>query len=499
MARASQAAQSCRLGLKRPLHTLKGGARMAGIMPMGDLSHELETLVMLVDNGTVAADGALLDAIQASLDELARMREQVANGRRVAPARQMLERLQRLAKPGARAPEPAPLAPVPPAIPVAATPATAPPPREAAPEQVEEPATALSLNEFGGHSESMIAKFNAELMFAGDVVAEVEAQESAAQAAAPPEQAPAPVAHVPEAPVVARPAPVPAPPRETQFAASATTALPFARSRLAGLADDNAAAALPLVPPGREPMVTSGEPKEMARVDADLLDMLLNISGEASIARARLEQQLGSFDFNLGELSRTVTRLKEQLRSLEIETEAQILHKHEDEGSHRSEFDPLELDRYSSIQQYSRALAETANDVASIQQLLENLAKDTQNLLQQQARTITELQNGLMRTRMVPFQRHVQRLARIVRQAASDTGKRAELTVEGASGELDRQVLERMLPPFEHMLRNAVVHGIEKPEERVARAASRTPAASCSSCIARAPRSWCASPTTAAA
>src|SRR6185437_2250733 len=214
----------------------------------------------------------------------------------------------------------------------------------------------------------------------------------------------------------------------------------------------------------------TGERVEMARVDAELLDQLLNISGEASIARARLEQQLGSFDFNLGELSRTVTRLKEQLRHLEIETEAQILHKHEDEaGSHRSDFDPLELDRYSSIQQFSRALAETANDVASIQQLLENLAKDTQNLLQQQARTITELQNGLMRTRMVPFQRHVQRLARIVRQAAADTGKRAELSVEGASGELDRQVLERMLPPFEHMLRNAVVHGIEKPDERIKR------------------------------
>jgi chemosensory pili system protein ChpA (sensor histidine kinase/response regulator) len=227
------------------------------------------------------------------------------------------------------------------------------------------------------------------------------------------------------------------------------------------------------VPPGREPAPV-GERQEMARVDAELLDQLLNISGEASIARARLEQQLGSLDFNLGELSRTVTRLKEQLRSLEIETEAQILHKHEDEGPHRSQFDPLELDRYSSIQQYSRALAETANDVASIQQLLENLAKDTQNLLQQQARTITELQNGLMRTRMVPFQRHVQRLARIVRQAAADTGKRAELTVEGASGELDRQVLERMLPPFEHMLRNAVVHGIEKPEERAHRGKPET-------------------------
>jgi chemosensory pili system protein ChpA (sensor histidine kinase/response regulator) len=164
-----------------------------------------------------------------------------------------------------------------------------------------------------------------------------------------------------------------------------------------------------------------------------------------------------------------VTRLKEQLRKLEIETETQILHGHEDKGGgHRADFDPLELDRYSAIQQFSRALAETASDVASIQQLLETLTQEAQNLLTQQARTITELQNGLMRTRMVPFQRHVQRLARIVRQAAADCGKRAELIVEGAAGELDRQVLERMLPPFEHMLRNAVVHGIESPEERLA-------------------------------
>ena len=73
-----------------------------------------------------------------------------------------------------------------------------------------------------------------------------------------------------------------------------------------------------------------------------------------------------------------------------------------------------------------------------------------------------------MRTRMVPFQRHVPRLTRLVRQAASESGKRAELAVEGASGELDRQVLDKMLPPFEHMMRNAIVHGLEKPEERQA-------------------------------
>ena len=221
------------------------------------------------------------------------------------------------------------------------------------------------------------------------------------------------------------------------------------------------------LPPGREPVVAADR-VDMARVSAELLDQLLNNAGEVSISRARLEQQLGSIEFNLGELSRTVTRLKEQLRKLEMETEAQILHRHENETGHRQEFDPLELDRYSSIQQFSRALAESANDVASIQGLLESLIAEAQNLLQQQSRTVTELQNGLMRTRMVSLQRHVQRLARIVRQAAADTGKRAELIVEGASGELDRQVLERMLPPFEHMLRNAVVHGIELPADRIA-------------------------------
>src|SRR6201999_1022259 len=143
--------------------------------------------------------------------------------------------------------------------------------------------------------------------------------------------------------------------------------------------EDHMAAPLP-VPPGREPVAPSTDRPEMARVDAELLDTLLNTAGEVSIARARLEQQLGSIEFNLGELSRTVTRLKDQLRKLEIETEAQILHRHDNESGHRQDFDPLELDRYSSIQQFSRALAESSNDVGSIQGLLENMITEAQNL-----------------------------------------------------------------------------------------------------------------------
>jgi chemosensory pili system protein ChpA (sensor histidine kinase/response regulator) len=223
---------------------------------------------------------------------------------------------------------------------------------------------------------------------------------------------------------------------------------------------------IPALPPGREPIAQ--ERQEFARVDADLLDTLLNNAGEVSIFRSRLEQQVSSIEFNLAELGRTVTRLKEQLRKIELETEAQILHRHQEEHPGRTDFDPLELDRYSTIQQLTRAFAESVSDVGSIEGLLENLTREAQNLLLQQSRVVTELQNGLMRTRMVPFQRHVQRLSRLVRQVASETNKKAELVVTGASGELDRQVLERMLPPFEHMLRNSVVHGIETPQEREA-------------------------------
>jgi chemosensory pili system protein ChpA (sensor histidine kinase/response regulator) len=67
---------------------------------------------------------------------------------------------------------------------------------------------------------------------------------------------------------------------------------------------------------------------------------------------------------------------------------------------------------------------------------------------------------------MVPFDRHATRLSRIVRLAADESKKPAELVIEGAQSQLDRQILDAILPALEHLLRNAVVHGIEPPEVR---------------------------------
>jgi chemosensory pili system protein ChpA (sensor histidine kinase/response regulator) len=435
--------------LKRVVHTLKGGARMAGIRAMGNLSHELETLMQGVEAGTVSAAPDVFDALQSSLDELHRMRDVVNRGERCAAAHELINRIRTLC---GQAPLAAPTA------------AAAPVLTEAA--SVEEPveedfATATGVVPTLTESLAPERELESETPSLDDTDFDIEFDADELGAAAPREAVRV------EEHALSQPA---AEQASMDVAALQPELPPDAPDLQAPeqVAPEQPAFALP----GREPQAQ--ERQEFARVDADLLDTLLNNAGEVSIFRSRLEQQVSSIEFNLAELGRTVTRLKEQLRKLELETEAQILHRHEEEHPGRADFDPLELDRYSTIQQLSRAFAESVSDVGSIEGLLENLTREAQNLLLQQSRVVTELQNGLMRTRMVPFQRHVQRLSRLVRQVATDTNKKAELVVVGASGELDRQVLERMLPPFEHMLRNSVVHGIETPEERVARGKSES-------------------------
>lgn len=227
----------------------------------------------------------------------------------------------------------------------------------------------------------------------------------------------------------------------------------------------------PLVPvekdDGHQQLTTERRaPTELVKVSADLLDTLVNLAGETAIGRGRLEQQVSDFSGTLGEMDQTLERLSDQLRRLDRETEAQVLFRQERQGPDYSDFDPLEMDRYSTIQQLSRALMESASDLMDLKATLHDKARDTESVLQQQARISTELQSGLMKTRMVPFQRMVPRLRRIVRQVSLELDKQVELQVSNADGEMDRSILDRLVTPLEHMLRNAVDHGIESPKKR---------------------------------
>lgn len=206
---------------------------------------------------------------------------------------------------------------------------------------------------------------------------------------------------------------------------------------------------------------------EQVRVHADLVDSLVNLAAEVSISRSRIEQQVGAYKFNLSEMERTVTRLRDLLRRLEMETEGQIASRRAEAAARgMEEFDPLELDRFTHMQQLSRSLMESVNDITNLQASLHGITREAETLLLQQARVNTDLQEGLMRTRMVQFSRILPRLRRVVRQTARELGKQVELNVAGVEGEMDRAILDRVAPSLEHMLRNAVDHGIEAAPAR---------------------------------
>lgn len=201
--------------------------------------------------------------------------------------------------------------------------------------------------------------------------------------------------------------------------------------------------------------------KAMLRVRADVIDRLVNEAGEVSIARSRVEGEMQAFKQSLLDLTENVIRLRNQLREVEIQAESQLQSRLLVQQDDESTFDPLEFDRYTRFQELTRMMAESVNDVSTIQQnLLKNL-DETEAALLAQSRMTRDLQQDLLHVRMVPLSSVAERLHRVVRQTAKELGKKANLDIRGGQAELDRSVLEKMTGPFEHLLRNAVSHGLE--------------------------------------
>ncbi|WP_312325777.1 Hpt domain-containing protein [Acinetobacter sp.] len=213
---------------------------------------------------------------------------------------------------------------------------------------------------------------------------------------------------------------------------------------------------------------TSDSNNEMIRISADLVEKMIDLSGENSINRSRIEMDLGQLGNTLNEMELAIKRLADQLRRMEGELESQIIAKHGSENSRYADFDPLEMDQYSSLNQLSKSLAESASDLVDFKSTLADKIRETEGLLLQQSRIQAEIQESLMRTRLVPFDRMLPRLQRIVRQTSTTLNRPAELIVQNTEGELDRNILERLVTPFEHMLRNAIDHGLEDTADRIA-------------------------------
>jgi chemosensory pili system protein ChpA (sensor histidine kinase/response regulator) len=204
------------------------------------------------------------------------------------------------------------------------------------------------------------------------------------------------------------------------------------------------------------------------RVRSDVIDRLVNESGEVAIARARIEGELRALKANLLELTNSVIRLRGQVREIEIQAETQIQSRMSQVQDAEEGFDPLEFDRYTRFQELSRGLAEGVNDVATVQQALLKNLDDADAALLAQARLSREVQQQLLAVRTVPFASLSERLYRLLRQTAKELDKKANLEIRGGQTELDRGVLEKLVAPLEHLVRNALDHGLESREARVA-------------------------------
>ncbi|MEP6505008.1 MAG: Hpt domain-containing protein, partial [Betaproteobacteria bacterium] len=385
--------QSEAFGALRALHTLKGSARLAGAMRLGELAHRLESAFEERVGGRSATPPTMA-VLHSGVDALD-------------------EEFQRLQK-APRAPEP-----------------------------VAEPAY-------------VSAPVAAAAAAAAAALAAVEAAQPEAEPAQPAVEAPAEPA--PAAEPVAEAAPestikqlVP-----KALADAAPSAIDWAR-----FSANNPSRALRIVEAAAANPATA-----TVRVKAPLLDRLVNQAGEVSITRSRLESDVTQMRVSLRELTENLDRLRRQLRDIELQADTQIASRLEASKSSSVEFDPLEMDRFTRFQELTRMMAESVNDVATVQRSLQQTVQSAEDEMAAQARLTRALSEDLLRARMVPFDALSERLYRVVRQAAKETSVQVRLNVEGSSIELDRSVLDRMAGAFEHLLRNAVVHGIETPDIR---------------------------------
>ncbi len=400
--------------LQRSLHTLKGGARMANLMPIADLTHEFESAINAVEAAGAEPDEFAFELMQETVDALTILLEQARAQQPIARVDWLVADLQTLYD-HATVVEPS----------SGADTATAP------------------------TQESAVQSASAETPAA-------EASPGAPDASAGESDTAEPGSY------------------DTAPASEAATAEPVTDEDTTSVTaaskggEREEAATVSAAPGAAQPG------SDQVRVQSDVLDNLVNFAGEVSIYHSRLNEQMGQYRFNLAEFQQTVSRLRSQLRTMEDETESQILYRNQPasgevgDGSAADpdDFDPLEFDRYTRLQELSRSLSESVGDLDSLKEIMDTITRDAETLLLQQSRVSSELQDGLMQTRMVRFDGLRARLARIVRQTASQLGKKAQLTLTGGELELDRSVQERIVAPLEHTLRNAVAHGIEMPQER---------------------------------
>jgi chemosensory pili system protein ChpA (sensor histidine kinase/response regulator) len=204
--------------------------------------------------------------------------------------------------------------------------------------------------------------------------------------------------------------------------------------------------------------------QEWLRVPASLIERLLAFANEASILLSQAQEQAVEVD----RVRATLVGGTDQLQDLSSELERLVDMRGSmlSERRERDDFDPLELDEHNDLQMVSRRIAESGADGRLIEQQLGRSVAALRDSLSQLERLQVDLREAALQTRTVRAETVVPRWTRTVRQAARMAMREAALQVEGADAEIDAQLLQALVEPIGHLLRNAVDHGIEPPDER---------------------------------
>ena len=249
------------------------------------------------------------------------------------------------------------------------------------------------------------------------------------------------------------------------------------------------------------PAGAAGAADLSVRLQLRKLDDLVNLFGELLVNRSILEERLDRLGRFVNDTVVVSERLREVGDQLESRFEAATLPSgrgdtvaltggatgREQQGqppargravlpsfgglrgqpaAHTSEFDELELDRYTEFHRLSRGLSEGVADVVTLGHEMDTLIKECLASFARENRLSSELQDRLLKARLVPLQSLVPRLYRTVRASALKEGKEIEFYAEGTETEVDRKVIEDVAGPMLHLVRNAVNHGIERPSAR---------------------------------
>ncbi len=241
----------------------------------------------------------------------------------------------------------------------------------------------------------------------------------------------------------------------------------------------------PIEPPDNQTLPSPIPNRSIVRVSLEKLDDLVKLVSEMVFSRSVFEQRLFELEKQIEELHLTTRRLQSSTGKLETDFEIGTMgitsfSAYENFQPNRlnsfginpeiildnDEFDSLEFDRYTDFHQTTRELLEATGDTFSINSELDNLYSYLELLFDNQKHLIDEMQDKLLSLRMVTFGTLAARLQRTVRVTAEEEEKFAELSISGENIEVDTQILDSLVEPLLHLLRNAVAHGIEPPETR---------------------------------